>query len=239
MTCHKVQGLTIPQIYFCLHKIFGFGIPYTAFTRTPFKANIAIVGVPPRDIFEAIFFKDETGSSMLTRKQREIEDIIRNLDTHIDKDIAAGNVDLKQVEKELLQKMTYEEREDHKQTTKQSQGTAIRQHLRRERLEYLQEWKERLCENTAIKGMLQVCTRFKKVSDSITTWKGSEQEWKTLAQILQGEAEDRRRILYFRSVAVGWMEAKDVDVLSQAREHQPVYSTRDCDGKILYRRECP
>ena len=121
MTCHKVQGLTMPQIYFCLHKIFGFGIPYTAFTRTPFKANIAIVGVPPRDIFEAIFFKDETGSSMLTRKQREIEKIIRNLESHIDKDIAAGNVDLKQVEKELHQKMTYEEREDHRQTTKQSQ----------------------------------------------------------------------------------------------------------------------
>ena len=58
MTCHKVQGLTIPQIYFCLHKIFGFGIPYTAFTRTPFKADIAIVGVPPRDIFHAIFYSD-------------------------------------------------------------------------------------------------------------------------------------------------------------------------------------
>ena len=47
---------------------------------------------------------------MLTRKQREIEQIIRNLDTHIDKDIAAGNVDLKQVEKELLQNMSNEER---------------------------------------------------------------------------------------------------------------------------------
>ena len=158
---------------------------------------------------------------------------------HSHKDIAAGNVDLKQVEKELLQKMSLKGREAQVQQTKQSQGTAMRQPLRRERLESLQEWKERLCENIAIKAMLQVCTRFKKVSDTITTWKGSEQEWKTLAQILQGEAEDRRRILYFRSVAVGWMEAKDVDVLSQAREHQPIYSTRDCDGKILCRRECP
>ena len=34
MTCHKVQGHTMPQIYFFLHTIFGFGIPYTAFTRT-------------------------------------------------------------------------------------------------------------------------------------------------------------------------------------------------------------
>ena len=39
MTCHKVQGLTIPPIYFCLHKIFGFGIPYTAFTRIPIQSK--------------------------------------------------------------------------------------------------------------------------------------------------------------------------------------------------------
>ena len=110
---------------------------------------------------------------MLTRKQREIEDIIRNLDTHIDKDIAAGNVDLKQVEKELLQNMSNEEREDHKQTTKQSQGTAIRQHLRRERLEYLQEWKERLCEKTAIKTVLksQQCVFPSPSKDSQTSWR--------------------------------------------------------------------
>ena len=35
------------------------------------------------------------------------------------------------------------------------------------------------------------------------------------------------------------MEAKDVDVLSKTREHEPVYSTRDSDGKILCRRACP
>ena len=110
---------------------------------------------------------------MLTREQREIEEIIRNLDSHIDKDIAAGNVDLKQVEKELLQKMSHEEREAHTQTTKQSQGTAIRQHLRRERLEYLQEWKERLCENTAIKAVLKRQQRVlpSPSKDSQTSWR--------------------------------------------------------------------
>ena len=189
MTCHKAQGFTIPQIYFCLYKIFGFGIPYTASTRTPFKANIAIVGVPPRGIFEAIFFKDETGSSMLTRKQRETEEIIRNLELHSHKDIAAGNDDLKQVEKELIQKMSHKEREAHMQQTKQSQGTAIRQHLRRERLESLQEWKERLGEKTANKAMLQLCTRFKEGSDTITTWKAPNRNGKPL----RTSSEEKRK----------------------------------------------
>ena len=73
MTCHKVQGLTIPYIYFCLYKIFGFGVPYTALTRTPFKKDIAIVGVPPRDIYKALFEKDEHGRDRIERKKIEID----------------------------------------------------------------------------------------------------------------------------------------------------------------------
>ena len=83
MTCHKVQGLTIPSIYICLYKVFGFGIPYTALTRTPFKRNIAIVGVPPRDIYEALFVEDEHGRDMLVRKRDEIDQLLaetKNLD---------------------------------------------------------------------------------------------------------------------------------------------------------------
>ena len=76
MTCHKVQGLTIPSIYICLYKIFGFGIPYTALTRTPLKRNIAIVGVPPRDIYEALFVEDEHGRDMLQRKRDEIDRLL-------------------------------------------------------------------------------------------------------------------------------------------------------------------
>ena len=77
MTCHKVQGLTIPSIFICLYKVFGFGIPYTALTRTPFKRNIAIVGVPPRDIYEALFVEDEHGRDMLERKRDEIDQLLR------------------------------------------------------------------------------------------------------------------------------------------------------------------
>ena len=36
-TLHKAQGLTVPTTYLGLTHVSGFGLPYTAFTRTPFK----------------------------------------------------------------------------------------------------------------------------------------------------------------------------------------------------------
>ena len=102
MTCHKVQGLTIPQIYFCVHKIFGFGIPYTAFTRTPFKADIAIVGVPPRDIFATLFYSDANTPSMLDKKRQEIAATLLDIDQSLDADLETGRLDLTKEEEKFL-----------------------------------------------------------------------------------------------------------------------------------------
>ena len=71
------------------------------------------------------------------------------------------------------------------------------------------------------------------------TWANAEKEWKTLQEILQGDAEDRRRILYFRDVAVGWMEAADVDVLSIVQENEFFLPERDASGRLMNRRACP
>ena len=64
-------------------------------------------------------------------------------------------------------------------------------------------------------------------------------EWKTLQEILQCDADDRRRIIYFRDVAVGWMEATDVDVLSIGRENEILFPQRDDSGRLMNRRPCP
>ena len=87
--------------------------------------------------------------------------------------------------------------------------------------------------------MLEVCARFKKVKGHVCTWANAEKEWKTLQEILQGDAEDRRRILYFRDVAVGWMEATDVDVLSRVGENEIFIPERDDSGRLMNRRPCP
>ena len=112
MTCHKVQGLTIPQIYFCLHQIWGFGIPYTAFTRTPFKADIALVGVPPRDIFSAIFASSPDEPSLIMRKRREIEATLLDVATVVDADIKAGRLAINVTAELLMREMTPQEKED-------------------------------------------------------------------------------------------------------------------------------
>ena len=71
------------------------------------------------------------------------------------------------------------------------------------------------------------------------TWANAEKEWKTLQEILQGDAEDRRRILYFRDVAVGWMEATDTDVLSTVRDNEFTLPEGDASGRLMDRRPCP
>ena len=174
MTCHKVQGLTIPHIYFCLHKVFGFGIPYTAFTRTPFKRDIAIVGVPPRDIFEAIFHRTDDTPSMLERKREDIEKTLLDLYTCVDADIKAGVHDLTSTEEKLLREMPPEEKDEFTTLPAKERAAKVRQYLVDQQRRHLRRWKARLEKPAAIDAMLKVCPRFKKVGGTLTTWKGEE-----------------------------------------------------------------
>ena len=192
MTCHKVQGLTIPKIYFCLHKIFGFGIPYTAFTRTPLKENIAIVGVPPRDIYAALFRTDDAGQNMLDRKKSDLAERLRSSS-------------------------------DMDESTRQA----------------MQEWHDRLDKATAVEQMLKVCARFKRNQSDVQPWVNAESDWKTLQAILQGDADDRRRILFFRDFTVGWMEASDVDMLAGVGKGETRFARRSAEGRLLERRAAP
>ena len=141
MTCHKVQGLTIPQIYFCLHQIWGFGIPYTAFTRTPFKKDIAIVGVPPRDIFAALFFETKDTPSMVQRKRREIDHTLLQLEDAIDADIKAGLIDLTTAEEKLVASMTTEDKADYSTLPAEARATQVKAHLMEQRRDYLTAWR--------------------------------------------------------------------------------------------------
>ena len=82
-------------------------------------------------------------------------------------------------------------------------------------------------------------TPYDPLQGHVRTWANAEKEWKTLQEILQGDAEDRRRILYFRDVAVGWMEATDTDVLSTVRDNEFMFPERDASGRLMNRRRCP
>ena len=49
--------------------VFGFGLPYTACTRTPFSRNMLFVGVPPRDIFLQLTRVLPDGTTLVERKR--------------------------------------------------------------------------------------------------------------------------------------------------------------------------
>ena len=40
LTAHKAQGLTMDTVYLCVIRLFGFGLPYTMCTRSPWLDNI-------------------------------------------------------------------------------------------------------------------------------------------------------------------------------------------------------
>ena len=70
---HKAQGLTMDLTYPSIVKVFGFGLPYTACTRTPFTHNMLFVGVPPHDIFLKSTSIDKDGKTLVDRKKAELE----------------------------------------------------------------------------------------------------------------------------------------------------------------------
>ena len=163
---------------------------------------------------------------MLERKQQEIDRTLQNMEASLASDIAAGLVDIPASEEKLLRGMTPEEKTAYHALSAEARTKRLYAHLIEQRRQHLGAWRKRLHADSAMDAMRKVCTRFKRVGGTLRPWKGDEKEWKTLAQTLQGDADNRRKILYFRDVAVGWMEATDVDVLSRARVNEPWFSQR-------------
>ena len=78
LTGHKAQGLTMFMTYISFLKFWGYGLPYTLATRTPFLHNIHFVGVPPRDIYHSLFERDQHGLNKIERKRVEIQAILKD-----------------------------------------------------------------------------------------------------------------------------------------------------------------
>ena len=76
LTAHKAQGLNIPKSYLNWAKMFGFGVPYTMMTRTPFEDNIYFVGAPPEDIFHILDAKDERKETPITKEHKRLKALL-------------------------------------------------------------------------------------------------------------------------------------------------------------------
>ena len=96
------MGLTTYVTYLALIRIFGYGLPYTMCTRTPFRNNMLFVGVPPRDIFERLVSR-VNGKTAVDRKREALERVLSDenlLDHELQQRIDASEFDLGALQKE-------------------------------------------------------------------------------------------------------------------------------------------
>ena len=99
LTIHKSQGVTMPVSYPALQGTFGFGMPYTLLTRTLFSSNMLFVGVPPKDIYEAILTR-------LADKRRTVQVLLEDesaLESSLRARIQSGEFDLSAIGKRLVE----------------------------------------------------------------------------------------------------------------------------------------
>eukprot|EP00973_Karenia_brevis_P080886 11221154-Karenia_brevis.AAC.1 len=76
--------------------------------------------------------------------------------------------------------------------------------------------------------MTSVNYGFTNKGSDIEPYKNFAEDWKTLAEVLQQDAETRRRILYYHAVAVTWMSSTSVDALAAAQPGIARFPLRNC-----------
>ena len=185
LTIHKSQGVTMPVSYPALQGTFGFGMPYTLLTRTPFSSNMLFVGVPPKDIYEAILTR-------LADKRRTVQVLLDDesaLESSLRARIQSGEFDLSAIGKRLVECDAFD-------------------HL----MAMLRKWNEsyyaRLTLEAGHAAMLRVSEGFKLYNGRIEPYANRKDAWRSLAAVLQGDEHDRKRIQFYKGVATDWMPSK-------------------------------
>ena len=100
LTVHKGQGLTLSMTFLGLDDIFGFGLAYTMYTRSRFAENMCNVGVPPKDILEALLRRDSNGQDAIDRKRVQVQTLLKDknaFDAMMDARIESGEFCLKTI----------------------------------------------------------------------------------------------------------------------------------------------
>ena len=175
--------------YPALAMVFGFGLPYTLFTRTPWRHNMWFVGVPPRDIYHYLLQGDASGNCAVDHKRSEVLSLLQD-STRLH-DIVAERVSNGELDVEaLLQTMS-------------SQSALSTEDLRAEALrglvatlrEQLQNWADRLNTRDGIFCMC-ACTGTFKINHAALkarAWTAAVAphdrayaRWPDLAEVLQG-----------------------------------------------------
>ena len=229
LTAHKAQGLTMDTVYLCWLKMFGFGIPYTMCTRTPWEDNMYFVGVPPFDVLAAILQVDSTGQNKIQRKRAEIDSILRDdemINAEVERRIQLGEFNLSSIAQDLATEgwgnYSLESQAPDKNDGLAQARTFLKDKIRRR----YEEWRGRLDTEGGLEAMCSVNEGFKFKKGLLTPQPNRIKLWTSLATVLQGDSENRKRIWYYHDVAVDWMQHPMVNALATAKVGQPNLARR-------------
>ena len=153
LTGHKAEGLTMNTTYPALINVFGYGLPYTMCTRTPYRHNMMFVGVPPLDLFRALV-RNENGLTAVDRQRIQLRAILDDdklMDAEVDKRIEAGEFNLHQIAKEEGKDVD-----------------ACHADLNQKVRDWMQSWHDRLSIDEGIRTMV-LTTGTKNLNDDIAT----------------------------------------------------------------------
>ena len=92
----------------------------------------------------------------------------------------------------------------------------VMDHIRKQ----LTDWVERLDVEKGLQAMLSVSWGFKRLPTpemGVTPYENQVTNWQSLAEAFQIDATTRQRILFYREVAVGWMNDPAVNALAGKR----------------------
>ena len=207
LTVHKAQGLTMMMVFLAFSKVFGFGLAYTALTRCPYEWATLLVGVPPKDVLAMLLKKDASGLTKIDQKREEIKTLLEDENAfaaHVQARIDCGEFDLNRIAQEFSDAGPVD-------AAMQTARQRVAEHIRRAH----EDWTRRLEVDTGITAMLTVSSGFKRDSDTgVTTYANQQDNWQSLAEAFQIDAETRQRILFYREVAVEWMNDPAVNALA-------------------------
>ena len=231
LTGHKSQSLTMRVTYISLGGTFGYGLPYTLVTRTPFRHNMSFIGVPPSDVLARLLHRDAKGLTLVGKKKASLAALLADDSALLalrDARITSGEFDIDALARAWLADDTAAARGSAvaASSTQPSPGQlaaavdAVLDDLLLRLRGSIQAWHDRLDVAAGLRAMCTVSEGFSYTDRGIVPWRNRQNLWADLAGVLQQDAATRTRILHYRRVATDWFGSALVDVLSMADASQ-------------------
>jgi len=204
-------------------------LPYTMCTRSPWHDNIYFVGVPPVDVLAAILRPDASGRNRVDRLRVALETLLGDavaLENQMQRRVDSGEFDLKAIAETLSPDASTTDSPPAGTWNCESRLDRAREHLITCLRRMYTGWVQRLNVAQGLATMCAVNEGFTYKAGILTARKDRKKHWLPLADVLQQDVNNRRRIWYYHEVAVEWMQHPHVNALADAAVGKPRLARR-------------